>query len=147
MIDSHKIVWILEFWTLLVNFCTSFCTAVNWWSSFRHLFSRHTYSIMDLIDFIFPSVGFYIGKQKIFLGVSTSFIKFKNKLHTFRNQPMNDLKREQILQLVDVIGYSEKSSGCWVPSLFYAEIKLSRPNEWFKCATAKGYLTIEVLQV
>lgn len=74
-------------------------------------------------------------------------MNFKNKLHTFRNQPMNDLKREQILQLVGVIGYSDKPPGCWVPSLFYAEIKLSRPNECFKCATAKGYLTIEILQI
>lgn len=57
------------------------------------------------------------------------------------------MKREQNLQLVDVIGYSDKPPGCWVPSLSYAEIKLSRPNELFKCATAKGDLIIEVLQI
>lgn len=84
---------------------------------------------MDLIDLIFPLVGFYIVKKKVFVGVPTLSLKFKNKLYTFRNQPMNDLKREQILQLVDVIGHSDKPPGCWMPSLFYAEIKLSRPNE------------------
>lgn len=85
--------------------------------------------------------------KRAFIGVSTSSLNLKNKLYTFRNQQMNNFKREQILQLVDVIGYSDKPPGCWEPSLFYAEIKLPRPNEPFKCATAKRYLTIEVLQI
>lgn len=46
--------------------------------------------------------------KKVFVGVSTSSLK----LYTFRNQSMKGLKREQILQLVDVIGYSDKPPGC-----------------------------------
>lgn len=60
MIDSHMIVWILEFQIFPVNFHAAFCISVNWWSSFPFVYNA-CILYNESIGFHSPSVGFHIG--------------------------------------------------------------------------------------